>query len=78
MRLGLHNCLRSRDLRPPPINEHWRRPPAWQLAADLLPNCCLAQFVEACGDGHSSGFQWWPLEEQCSFAPSPELLLEMI
>jgi len=48
-----------------------------QLAADLLPNCCPAQFVEAWGDGHSSGFQWWPMEEERSFAPSPELRLEM-
>jgi len=70
--------LRSRDLRPPPINEHWRRPPARQLAADLPPNCCFAQFVEAWGDGHSSAFLWWPVEEQCSFAPSPELRLEML
>jgi hypothetical protein len=55
-----------------------RRSPARQLAADLLPNCRLAQFVEAWGDGHSSGFQWWQVEEQCSFAPSPELRLEML
>jgi len=39
---------------------------------------CLTQFVEAWGDGHSSGFLWWPVEEQCSFAPSLELRLEML
>jgi hypothetical protein len=30
------------------------------------------------GDGHSSGLLWWPVEERCSFAPSPELRLKLL
>src|SRR5258708_37017395 len=57
------------------------RLPSW-VASAVYPGAsgghCLTQFVEAWGDGHSSGFLWWPVEEQCSFAPSPDLRLEML
>ena len=45
-----------------------------RFTAELLP-CAVRRSM---GDGHSSGFLWWPVEEQCSFAPSPELRLEML
>jgi len=67
----------SRDLNPS-INKHWRRPSAWQsggrFTAELLP-CAVRRSM---GRRAFVWFQWRPTEEQCSFAPSLELRLEML